>query len=141
MTTFDYKKLKSGTDIRGVAVQTEEHDVELTDKAVYDLTGGFCAFLLSRGVKQGARVAVGHDSRISAERIKAQVISALRDFGFFALDCGLASTPAMFMTTVDFNCISTRSLKTPRLFPRQALCAAALTRRIICRCMRPGCAE
>ena len=104
MTTFDYKKLKSGTDIRGVAVQTAEHDVELTDKAVYDLTGGFCAFLLSRGVKQGARVAVGHDSRISAERIKAQVISALRDFGFFALDCGLASTPAMFMTTVDFNC-------------------------------------
>ena len=104
MTTFDYKKLKSGTDIRGVAVQTAEHDMELTDKAVYDLTGGFCAFLLSRGVKQGARVAVGHDSRISAERIKAQVISALRDFGFFALDCGLASTPAMFMTTVDFNC-------------------------------------
>ncbi len=104
MLTTDYKKLKSGTDIRGVAVQTEAHAVELTDKAVYDLTGGFCVWLKANGVAAGARVAVGHDSRISAERIKAQVIDALRDFGFFAVDCGLASTPAMFMTTVDFDC-------------------------------------
>ncbi len=104
MLTTDYKKLKSGTDIRGVAVETSEHAVELTDKAVYDLTGGFCVWLKESGAKTGARIAVGHDSRISAERIKTQVIVALRDFGFFALDCGLASTPAMFMTTVDFGC-------------------------------------
>ena len=104
MERQDYKKLKSGTDIRGVAVETAEHSVELTDRAVYDLTGGFCVWLLGQGVPKGARVAVGHDSRISAGRIKAQVIAALRDFGFFAVDCGLASTPAMFMTTVDFHC-------------------------------------
>ena len=104
MQTTDYKKLKSGTDIRGVAVQTAEHEVELTDRAVYDLTGGFCVWLKENGVETGARVAVGHDSRISAERIKRQVIAALRDFGFYAVDCGLASTPAMFMTTVDFDC-------------------------------------
>ena len=33
-----------------------------------------------------------------------QVIRALCDCGFTAVDCGLASTPAMFMTTVDFDC-------------------------------------
>ena len=99
-----YKALKSGTDIRGVAVETENANVQLTDEAVYDLTGGFAQYLLENGVKKGARVAVGHDSRISAERIKAVVLRALCDFGFTAVDCGLASTPAMFMTTVDFDC-------------------------------------
>ena len=99
-----YKALKSGTDIRGVAVETENSPVQLTDEAVYDLAGGFAQYLLQNGINKGARVAVGHDSRISAERIKTGVLRALCDFGFTAVDCGLASTPAMFMTTVDFDC-------------------------------------
>ncbi|MGN1194700.1 MAG: phosphomannomutase/phosphoglucomutase [Acutalibacteraceae bacterium] len=99
-----YMKLKSGTDIRGVAVETENSPVELTDEAVFDLTAGFCLWLFERGVKKGSRVSVGHDSRISAERIKAQVINALASFGFEVYDCSLASTPAMFMTTVDLDC-------------------------------------
>ena len=99
-----YRKLKSGTDIRGVAVETENSPVELTDEVVFDLTAGFCLWLFERGVKKGSRVSVGHDSRISAERIKAQVVSALTAFGFAVCDCSLASTPAMFMTTVDLDC-------------------------------------
>lgn len=105
MTKFDlYKKLKSGTDIRGVAVQTEKSNVELTDEAVYDLTVGFSLWLFENGVKKGSKVSVGHDSRISAERIKAFVVKALCDCGFNVLDCALATTPAMFMTTVDLGC-------------------------------------
>ena len=101
-----YKALKSGTDIRGVAVETENGKLQLTNEAVYDLTGGFARFLLENGIQQSTRVAVGHDSRISAERIKTAVLHALCDFGFNAVDCGLASTPAMFMTTVDFDCVA-----------------------------------
>ena len=99
-----YLKLKSGTDIRGVAVETENSPVELTDEAVFDLTAGFCLWLFKRGVEKGSLVSVGHDSRVSAERIRAQVINALVTFGFEVLDCGLSSTPAMFMTTVDLDC-------------------------------------
>ena len=102
--TKQYKPLKSGTDIRGVAVETESGKLQLTDEAVYDLTCGFARYLVENGVKKGGRIAVGHDSRISAERIKTQVLRALRDCGFTAVDCALASTPAMFMTTVDFDC-------------------------------------
>ena len=102
--TNDFKMLKSGTDIRGVAVETEGSPVQLTDEAVYLLTSGFARFLTVRSVAPGSRIAVGHDSRISAQRIKAQVIRALCDAGFCAVDCGLSSTPAMFMTTVDFDC-------------------------------------
>lgn len=105
MNVNPYKLLKSGSDIRGTACEGVPGEcVELTDKAVFDLTVGFCRWLMrDAGVSDG-KIAVGHDSRISAERIKKQVISALGEFGFEILDCGYASTPAMFMTTVDLDC-------------------------------------
>lgn len=99
-----YKKLKSGTDIRGVAVETENSPVQLDDLTVFDLTCGFCQWLIDNGVKPSSNIAVGHDSRISAERIKKQVISAICSYNFNVFDCSLASTPAMFMTTVDLDC-------------------------------------
>lgn len=99
-----YLPLKSGSDIRGVASEgVEGEDVQLTDEAVFDLTIGFCRFLFDKGINKGERIAVGHDSRISAERIKTQVIKALGDFGYKVYDCSYASTPAMFMTTVDLD--------------------------------------
>lgn len=101
-----YKKLKSGTDIRGVAVATEGSPVQLDDLAVFDLTCGFCEWLLKKGVDPSGKIAVGHDSRISSEQIKKQVISALCAYSFGVYDCSLASTPAMFMTTVDLDCVA-----------------------------------
>ncbi len=99
----NYRYLKSGSDIRGTAVETEGCAVELTDEAVSDITVGFCKWLDENGYK-GKNIAIGHDSRISAERIKAQVIKALAQFDKKIYDCSYASTPAMFMTTVDLEC-------------------------------------
>ncbi|MGN0467193.1 MAG: phosphomannomutase/phosphoglucomutase [Acutalibacteraceae bacterium] len=101
-----YKKLKSGTDIRGIATESESGKVELTDEAVFDLTVGFCRWLFEKGANGKHKISVGHDSRISAQRIKTQVIKALCAFGFDVIDCGYASTPAMFMTTVDLDCFA-----------------------------------
>ncbi len=102
--TNPYLPLKSGSDIRGVASEgVAGEEIQLTDKAVFDLTIGFCRFLEAKGTKKGEKIAVGHDSRISAERIKKQVIKALGDFGYKVYDCSYASTPAMFMTTVDLD--------------------------------------
>ena len=42
-------------------------------------------------------VAVGHDSRISADRISNAAMTALSETGAKVLDCGLASTPSMFL--------------------------------------------
>ncbi len=101
-----YKKLKSGSDIRGTAADGVEGEaIELTDKAVFDLTVGFCKWLKENGY-EGEKVAVGHDSRISALRIKNQVIAALGEYGYKIYDCSYASTPAMFMTTVYLDCIA-----------------------------------
>ena len=101
-----YKKLKSGSDIRGTAADgVVGEEIELTDKAVFDLTVGFCKWLKENNY-EGNTVAVGHDSRISALRIKRQVIAALGEFGYKIYDCSYASTPAMFMTTVYLDCIA-----------------------------------
>lgn len=102
---MDIKKLKSGTDIRGVASDICGKEINLTDDAIEKLSSAFAVWLSNYiGVETNELVvAVGHDSRISAGRISKCVISSLVNSGVTVLDCGLASTPAMFMTTVDAN--------------------------------------
>lgn len=102
---MDYMFLKSGTDVRGIASDLGGKAVELTDSAVYDISAAFavwCVNKFSKGANE-LRIALGHDSRITADRISAQVKAALTNAGVTVLDCGLASTPAMFMTTVDLH--------------------------------------
>lgn len=97
-----YLFLKSGTDIRGTAVEgVPGEDVELTDEAIFNLTLGFCKWLNEKGYNKNKKIAVGHDSRISAQRIKNCIFKALAQFDFTIFDCSYASTPAMFMATVD----------------------------------------
>ena len=107
MLTKYWKQFKSGTDIRGVASDgVAGEEVNLTDENIEKMTAGFVLWLSAFTKKSGSglTVAVGHDSRISAERIKTAVIRALTGAGVQVLDCGLASTPSMFMTTVDLGC-------------------------------------
>ncbi len=93
-------RLKSGTDIRGVAIKTETEEIELTDDVVEKICGAFVIWLRKRLSKSDLRIAVGNDSRISAGRIKAAAVKAFVSYGVRVYDCGLASTPSMFMTTV-----------------------------------------
>ena len=102
-----WKQFKSGTDIRGVAVDgVEGEPLNLTDEVVSQMACGFLLWLSARTGKSADQltVAVGHDSRISAERIRAAVVNAMTVRGVKVLDCGLSSTPAMFMITLDRDC-------------------------------------
>ncbi len=102
-----WKILKSGTDIRGVASEgAPGQEINLTDEAVRAIAGAFALWLSQKTGKQPAqlKLAVGRDSRLSGPRIRDAVVSALSKAGIQVLDCGLASTPAMFMTTVDLEC-------------------------------------
>ncbi len=99
--------LKSGTDVRGVAIGEENSEnIELTDEAVRRICQSFIYFLSAKTGKDRDElcVSVGHDCRISAQRIKEQVIAQLLSMGVLVKDCGLCSTPAMFMTTVMAGC-------------------------------------
>ena len=102
-----YKQFKSGTDIRGVAsTGVEGQEVNLTDEVVRNMAGGFAKFLANKLEKSNTemKVAVGRDSRISGPRIAEIVIKTLSEFGVEVIDCGLATTPSMFMTTVELQC-------------------------------------
>ncbi len=96
-------KLKSGTDIRGTAIGEK---TDLTDEAVKKITAGFIHVMKEKtGLSpEEMTVAVGHDSRLSADRIRNAVVTVLCHHGIKVLDCSLASTPAMFMTTVTAGC-------------------------------------
>lgn len=102
-----WSQFKSGTDIRGVASEgVEGQGVNLTNEVITDITKGFVKWLCDKTGKSSTEltVAVGRDSRISGPRIMEQVEKALMAGGVQVLNCGLASTPSMFMTTVDLKC-------------------------------------
>ena len=94
---MDYSGLKSGTDVRGTALPGYGSEVNLTDEAVRAIADAFGVWISTR--VKGKKVAVGGDSRISSEHIKSIVAESLSDAGYTVLDCGLCSTPSMFMTT------------------------------------------
>ena len=103
---MDYMSLKSGTDVRGVASDIFGSQINLTDDAVLDITYAFVCWLTDKFEKPAEEltVSVGHDSRISADRISKCVVEALVNSGVNVKNCELASTPAMFMTTVKIGC-------------------------------------
>ena len=96
----DYSKLKSGSDVRGVALEgvLNEH-VNLTDETVSDIAKAFVYYLNKKYNKSSFKIAVGHDSRLSHERIEAVTVNALKESGADVYRCHLSTTPAMFMTT------------------------------------------
>lgn len=98
---MDYRTLKSGSDIRGVAIATKGSDVTLTDRAVSDIVRAFVVWLggRQRSKYDRWRIAAGHDSRLSADRIRQVVVDKLTASGVIVYDCGLSSTPSMYLMT------------------------------------------
>jgi len=101
-TFMDYRKLQNGSDIRGVALEgIEGQHINLTEQACRDIGRGFALWLCNRaGTKKPLRVAVGRDSRLSGETLCGWLCSAMVEAGLEVTDFGMASTPAMFMSTV-----------------------------------------
>ncbi len=99
---MDYKKLQNGSDIRGVALEgIEGQSVNLTEQVCRDIGRGFALWLCKKtGKKSDLRVAVGRDSRLSGSTLSGWICNAMVQQGLDVTDFGMASTPAMFMSTV-----------------------------------------
>lgn len=103
---MEYLKLKSGTDIRGVASEGGPEPVTLTDEAIEAIGASFLVWCEKKLKKKsgGLRLALGHDSRLSAGQISACLQRVFLRYGVHVLDCGLASTPSMFLAVLDLPC-------------------------------------
>ena len=98
---MDYKKLQNGSDIRGVALEgIEGQHINLTEQACIDIGRGFALWLKNKTGKDDLRVAVGRDSRLSGPALCNWICKAMVEQGLHVTDFGMASTPAMFMSTV-----------------------------------------
>ncbi len=102
-----FKQFKSGTDIRGVATEgVAGQNVNLTDDVIQKMADGFVLWLSEKVQKapEALKISVGRDSRISGPHIMKLTTERFKAAGAAVLRCGLASTPSMFMTTVDLGC-------------------------------------
>ena len=98
---MDYKKLQNGSDIRGVALEgIEGQHVNLTEEVCRNIGRGFALWLKARLGKDTLRVSVGRDSRLSGEMLAGWLCQSMSQQGIAVTDIGMASTPAMFMSTV-----------------------------------------
>ena len=98
---MDYSKLQNGSDIRGVALEgVEGQHINLTERSCKDIGRGFALWLLEKTGKKDLRVAVGRDSRLSGESLCGWICQAMVEQGLHVTNFGMASTPAMFMSTV-----------------------------------------
>lgn len=98
MNQADWNELKSGTDVRGVALEgVEGEHINLTDEAVSGIMKAFCYRLAKSLGKDRLTVAIGHDSRLSADRISKCAADAVTQSGSDVILTGLSSTPSMFM--------------------------------------------
>lgn len=99
----DYSKLQNGSDVRGVALPGVPGEaVTLAPEAARAIAGAFIRWLSRRAGKPAGEltVGVGRDSRLSGPDLAAATRDGILTEGARCGDCGMASTPAMFMSTV-----------------------------------------
>ncbi|MGC1309410.1 MAG: phosphomannomutase/phosphoglucomutase [Phormidesmis sp.] len=98
-----WQRLQNGSDIRGVALAgVAGEEVNLTPEIAYKLGQGFVSWLVDKLAKEATAlvVSVGRDSRISGPALMAGLAEGMMAMGAKVYDFALASTPAMFMSTV-----------------------------------------
>ncbi len=105
----DYKRLQNGSDIRGISLTGVPGELpNLTPDEAKDIARGFLIWLCDQSGKnpEDLKIAIGRDPRISGKRLLDGLMDGFGPYGVTAYDCGLASTPAMFMATLfpDFRC-------------------------------------
>ncbi|MGI6579732.1 MAG: phosphomannomutase/phosphoglucomutase [Saccharofermentanales bacterium] len=103
LQNVDWKHLQNGSDIRGVALDgVAGESVNLTVEVAYAIGQAFACWLEKKtGTEMSSlNVSVGRDSRLSGETLENALMSGLASKGVKLTDFGIASTPAMFMSTV-----------------------------------------
>ena len=100
---MDLSKLQNGSDIRGVAVEgVEGENVNLTEQIARQIGCAYVSWLekKSGNLACSLKIGVGRDSRVSGPALADALIEGMVSAGATVIDCGMATTPAMFMSIV-----------------------------------------
>ena len=99
MKRMDWLTLKSGSDVRGTAVG---EGAVLTDEVALALGAAFIRKLCAEKGKKASEITIslGRDSRVSGPALLAAAAEGIRKAGAVAIDFGMCTTPAMFMSTI-----------------------------------------
>jgi phosphomannomutase len=102
---MDWNALQNGSDIRGVAMPAKDGsatEVNLTPEVMRRLGLAFARWLARSLGREaaGLTLSAGRDSRISGPPLMTALMEGMASGGARVLDFGMASTPAMFMSTV-----------------------------------------
>ena len=94
---MDYRKLKSGSDVRGVAVGDE---AVLTADVAKTLGMAFARYVAGKTGKpvEKISIALGRDSRVSGPALLEAAAGGISAAGAKAVDFGMCTTPAMYMS-------------------------------------------
>jgi phosphomannomutase len=109
MQEFTWQTLQNGSDIRGIALEgVAGETVNLTPSVVSILGKAFVQWLEQKldTVAADLTISLGRDSRLSGEVLMEAAVEGISSLGANVYDFDIASTPAMFMSTVTegFNC-------------------------------------
>ncbi len=99
----NWKKLQNGSDIRGVALEgIVGETVNLTPEIAKKIGKAFVIWLITKTGKMTSEltIGVGRDSRLSGPVLMESVMLGMTELGTQVFDFEIASTPAMFMSTV-----------------------------------------
>ncbi|HEM2969841.1 TPA: phosphomannomutase/phosphoglucomutase [Streptococcus suis] len=97
--------LQNGSDIRGIAIATDEYAVNLTPQATQEVVRGLIHWLtqkpeLAQVYQKGQlTIGIGRDSRLSGPDLVAAFTEEAVCLGVQLIDFGMATTPALFMST------------------------------------------
>jgi len=103
MEQGEWYKLQNGSDIRGVAIEgVADETVNLTAEQANAIGQAFAQWLSAKCAQPMSelKVSIGRDSRLSGSSLAQGLAEGLMASGVSVSDFGLASTPAMFMSTV-----------------------------------------
>lgn len=98
-----WKELQNGSDIRGIAMEGIAGEaINLTPEVVQIISVSFARWLSEVKNKpvNSLRIGIGRDSRLTGPTLCQACFKGITGAGAKVFDCGLASTPAMFMATI-----------------------------------------
>lgn len=103
MENKDLLKLQNGSDIRGIALDgVPGENVNLTQNECLKIGSAFVQWLAKKTQKPANEltIGIGRDSRLSGPSLEEALVKGMVFEGAKVVRCGMATTPAMFMSIV-----------------------------------------